>query len=200
MSHKPLTDRDYQRLSTTLARFQKQNCMNLERLDGFFAALLCGPMPVKPTECLPLILGEAFDDERAFPSEKALEQFVDLLMGHWFDILNTLQHAEPFQPWLEPDEQGQVHGNEWAEGFMTGMELMNDDWGLLFDDAEHAGALEPIMALAFEHHPDPDMRPYLEQTDPEQREAWLAAISPAVSEIYRFFATLRQQLEQENDD
>jgi uncharacterized protein len=93
-----------------------------------------------------------------------------------------------------------VHGNEWAEGFMTGMELMNDDWGLLFDDAEHAGALEPIMALAFEHHPDPDMRPYLEQTDPEQREAWLAAISPAVSEIYRFFATLRQQLEQENDD
>jgi len=197
MSHQPLTDRDYERLSATLNRFNKQQCMNLEQLDGFFTALLCGPLPIRPTECLPLILGDAFDDERAFPSEKALEQFVGLLKGHWLDIADTLHSGQPFQPWLEPDEQGAVHGNDWAQGFTQGMELLNDDWDLLFDNAEHAQALEPIMALAFEHHPDPEMRPYIDAAPPLQREQWLAAISASVEEIYQFFAAIREQLERE---
>lgn len=197
MSHKPLTDRDYERLSATLNRFSKQDCMSLEELDGFFTALLCGPLPIPLTECLPLILGEAFDDERAFPTEKALEQFVALLKGHWLDIADTLHSGEPFQPWLEADEQGVVHGNVWAQGFSEGMELLNDDWGLLFDDEVQAQALEPILALAFEHHPDPEMRPYIDGTDPQQREQWLAGISPSVTAIYQFFAAIREELERE---
>jgi uncharacterized protein len=198
MKHTPLTDHDYQRLGDTLARFKNQGAMSLEKLDGFFAALQSVPEPIKPTECLTLILGEAFDDERAFPSQKALEQFVALLTGHWFDIAHTLQAGEEFHPWLEPDEHGVVHGNDWAEGFSAGMELMHDDWGLLFDDEEQAQALVPIMALAYEHHPDPEMRPYLDTADPQQREEWLAGISPAVESIYRFFATIRKQIEDDN--
>jgi len=198
MKHQPLTDRDYQRLSDTLARFKNQGAMSLEKLDGFFAALLCGPEPVKPAECLTEILGSAFDDERAFPTEKALEQFVSLLTGHWFDIADTLQRGEEFHPWLEPDAAGVVHGNDWAEGFNVAMELMNDDWGLLFDDEEEAQALVPIMALLYEHHPDPEMRPYLDAADPQQREDWLAGISPAVTSIYRFFTALRKQIEEDN--
>nr|WP_294864519.1 YecA family protein [uncultured Pseudogulbenkiania sp.] len=198
MSHKPLTDRDYQNLATTLARFRAQHCMGLEQLDGFFAALLCGPEPIKPSEVLPLILGDAFDDETAFSSQKALEQFVSLLMGHWLDIADTLHSEREFHPWLEPDEHGVVHGNDWAQGFTAGMELMNEDWGLLFEDEEQAEALVPIMALAFEHHPDPEMRPYVDNADAGQREQWLAGISPAVEAIYRFFAAMRRQMEQES--
>ncbi|EEG07452.1 YecA/YgfB family protein [Pseudogulbenkiania ferrooxidans] len=198
MSHKPLTDRDYQNLATTLARFRAQHCMGLEQLDGFFAALLCGPEPIKPSEVLPLILGDAFDDETAFSSQKALEQFVSLLMGHWLDIADTLHSGREFHPWLEPDEHGVVHGNDWAQGFTAGMELMNEDWGLLFEDEEQAEALVPIMALAFEHHPDPEMRPYVDNADAGQREQWLAGISPAVEAIYRFFAAMRRQMEQES--
>lgn len=101
MSHKPLSEQEYQRLSATLARFADHGCMNLERLDGFFAALLAGPEAIRPAECLPLILGDAFDDESAFPSEKALEQFVSLLRGHWQDIAEALKHGE-FQPCWRP--------------------------------------------------------------------------------------------------
>jgi uncharacterized protein len=93
-----------------------------------------------------------------------------------------------------------VHGNDWAEGFVEGMQLQQDDWNLLFDDADHAGALEAIMALAFERHPDPEMRPYLDNSDSSQREQWLAAISPAVQEIHQFFATIRAQMEAELAD
>ncbi|MEN3812392.1 YecA family protein [Chromobacterium piscinae] len=199
MSHKPLSEQDYQRLSATLARFAGHGCMNLERLDGFFAALLAGPEAVRPAECLPLILGDAFDDESAFPSEKALEQFVALLRGHWQDIAEALKQGE-FQPWLDADAAGQTTGNDWAEGFAAGMELLNDDWGLLFDSPDNAPLLEPIMILGFERHPDPEMRPFVDAIDAETRAELLASLSPSVHGIHDFFAAIRRQLEQEEQE
>ncbi|OHX14685.1 hypothetical protein BI347_15115 [Chromobacterium sphagni] len=199
MPHPALSEQDYQRLSSILARFADQQCMNLEQLDGFFAALLSGPQAIPPAECLPLILGEAFDDESAFPSEKSLEQFVALLRGHWQDIANALSGGE-FQPWLDADANGAVLGNDWCEGFVSGMELLNDDWGMLFESAENAPLLEPILALGFERHPDAEMRPFVEAISAEQREAWLAAISPSVHGIHNFFAAIRRQLEREEQD
>ena len=197
MSHTPLSDADYQRLAATLNRFLPQQGMNLERLDGFFAALLCGPEQIKPTECLPAIIGDAFDDDAAFTSDKALEQFVRLLGGHWLDIAATLREAGGFQPWLDADAAGEIRGNDWAEGFAEGMQLLNEDWGLLFDDPEQAPLLEPILTLAFERNPDPEVQ--VPALTPEQREQCLAALSDAVHGIYRFFAAIRQQLEQEEE-
>ncbi|AXE31405.1 YecA family protein [Chromobacterium phragmitis] len=199
MSHKPLSEQDYQRLSSILARFAAHGCMSLEKLDGFFAALLAGPEAIRPAECLPLILGDAFDDEAAFPSEKSLEQFVALLRGHWQDIAEALKHGE-FQPWLEAGADGLATGNDWAEGFSAGMELLNDDWSLLFDAPDEAPLLEPIMLLAFERHPDPEMRPLADGIDPALREELLSALSPSVHGIHDFFAAIRRQLEQEEQE
>lgn len=193
----PLTDRDYQRLSDTLQRFQSAGCMNLEQLDGFFTALQAGPDIIRPEECLPLILGEAFDDERAFPSGKALEHFVGLLLGHWQDIARSLARQEGFQPWLEENDLGEVKGNDWAEGFAEAMQLMQDDWNLLFDDEDNASLLEPIMLLAFERHPDPDMRPRFDNGQLEERDQLLAAISPSVHGIHAYFSRLRAAMEAE---
>ncbi|UTH74146.1 YecA family protein [Chromobacterium sp. IIBBL 290-4] len=196
MSNKPLSDQDYQRLSATLDRFADQQCMNLEKLDGFFASLLAGPEAIRPAECLPLILGDAFDDEAAFPSEKSLEQFVALLRGHWQDIADALNGGE-FQPWLDADQQGEVKGNDWCEGFVAGMELLNEDWGMLFDSPENAPLLEPIMALGFERHPDAEMRPFVDGISSDLRNELLAALSPSVHGIHDFFSAVRKQLEQE---
>jgi uncharacterized protein len=200
MHHQPMTEREYQQLGATLARFQEQQCMSLEQLDGFFTALLCGPMPVKPTECLQIILGPAFDDEAAFPSAKALERFGSLLHGHWLDIAATLREGRPFHPWLQEDEDGKVNGHEWAKGFMEGMQLMNDDWAMLFDDPEQSQVLEPIMALAFQDQPDDEMRAYLESADAEQTAVWVAEITPSVEAIYRFFSAVREELEEEDEE
>ena len=43
MKAKPLADADYDRMSYVLNRFRDAQAMNLEALDGFFAALICGP-------------------------------------------------------------------------------------------------------------------------------------------------------------
>jgi len=200
MKFKPMTEQDYQRLGETLSRLAPQGAMSLEKLDGFFAALHAGPEAIKPADCLPTILGAAFDDEAAFASPKVLEKFVAQVMGHWLEIARTLANGEDFYPWLDADEHGVVHGNDWAEGFSEGMQILYDDWTLLFDDAEAAGALAPIMALAFEHHPDPEMRPFLDGASAEQKAEWLGEISASVAQIYRFFAALRQEMEDAESD
>jgi len=46
MKSQPLTDAELDRLSGVLGRFDNQRPMNLEQLDGFFAALICGPVNV----------------------------------------------------------------------------------------------------------------------------------------------------------
>ena len=65
MRARPLADPEY-RLAGALDRFHGEGAMNLEQLDGFFAALICGPDPVHPSEYLPEIWGGDMADEEAF--------------------------------------------------------------------------------------------------------------------------------------
>jgi hypothetical protein len=46
----PLSDAEFERLDEVLKRFGDKRAMNLEQLDGFFAALICGPNIVLPDD------------------------------------------------------------------------------------------------------------------------------------------------------
>src|SRR3954462_10406448 len=99
MGEKPLTDADYDRLADALNRFHGDRAMNLEQLDGFFAALICGPNPVHPSEYLPEIWGGGeMADEEAFASQQQLKDFLDLVMRHWNAIAETLQSGDVHLP------------------------------------------------------------------------------------------------------
>jgi uncharacterized protein len=63
----------------------------------------------------------------------------------------------------------------------------------LLDDEEHGGPLIPIMVLAHEHDPDPEMRPYKDNIDVELREKLILGIAGAVTAIYRYFAPQRRR-------
>jgi uncharacterized protein len=58
MGASPLTDAEYDRLAGILNGFCGEHAMNLEELDGFFAALICSPDLVRPSEYLPELWGE----------------------------------------------------------------------------------------------------------------------------------------------
>ncbi|WP_153016116.1 UPF0149 family protein, partial [Pseudomonas savastanoi] len=66
MSHPPfqqaLTEAELDRLTDFLDAIGSP-AMNIEMLDGYFAALICGPEMVPPNEYLPQILGENFSFE-----------------------------------------------------------------------------------------------------------------------------------------
>ena len=93
---------------------------------------------------------------------------------------------------LFEDNNGVSHGNDWANGFARGMGLRRESWSQLFDDTEHAGTLVPILALAHEHHPDPEMRPYKEPMSAERREQLIVGMATSVPAIYRYFASHRR--------
>jgi uncharacterized protein len=70
----PLTDAEFQRLSGVLGRFKPP--MNLEQLDGFLAALICGPEIVRPSEYLPVIWGDDMVLEGPFGAQSELQEFL----------------------------------------------------------------------------------------------------------------------------
>ena len=102
MKSQPLTDAEFEQLSAILERLGDERRMNLERLDGFLAALICGPNLVRPSEYLPRILGEDF----VFEDTSVLQEFLSFIMRHWNTIVDTLNSGEIYLPLLLEDENG----------------------------------------------------------------------------------------------
>jgi uncharacterized protein len=192
MTPTSLTEAEFDRLSSVLERFGGRRSMNLEQLDGFLAALVCGPDNVLPSEYLQEIWGGNVVLGGILAAQPVFEDFLSLLMCHWNAIVGTLRAGDVYLPLLLSDESGVAHANDWANGFLRGMELRKADWADLLDDDEHGGALVPIVALAHEHHPDPGMRPYSEPISAERREQLIVGAAAGVTRIYRHFQAQRQ--------
>jgi uncharacterized protein len=188
---KPLTDAEFDTLGEMLNRLGGKRSMNLEQVDGFFAALTCGPANVPPSEYLPEIWGSDVINDDVFSNQARLDDFLSLLTRHWNGIFHTLNSGDVFMPVLLEDGQGVAHANDWAEGFMRGMELRREDWRALIQDERHNGLLVPIFALAHEHDPDPEMRPYDKPIDAEAREKLVVGVAASVMMIYKFFEPQR---------
>ena len=188
-----LTDKEFDRLEELLLQSDGEGAMNLEELDGFFAALICGPEIVLPSEYLPEIWGfESGGGDAPFDSVQELQEFLDLLMRHWNNIAHTLSSGEIFLPVLLEEDDGIAHGNDWAWGFMRGVDMRREAWLELFDDEEHRGLLLPILVLFHEHDPDPEMRPYKDPVSAELREKLIVGAAAAVTIIYKYFASHRR--------
>ena len=187
MKPQPLSDSELDRLSAILKRFGDKRSMNLEQLDGFLAALICGPELVLPSEYLPVIWGDDIILEDTFSAQPVLEDFLSLIMRHWNIIADTLHSGEVFLPLLVQEENGITPANDWAKGFIRGMELRKTKWVAVLEDEEHGGWLVPILALAHEHDPDPEMRPYKEPITAEAREKLIVGAAAGVMGIYRYF-------------
>ena len=187
MKSQPLTDTELDHLSAVLERFGDERSMNLEQLDGFLAALICGPELVPPSKYLPKIWG----DQTVFEDTSSAQVFMSLLMRHWNAIVDTLNSGEVYQPLLLEDESGIAHGNDWANGFLRGMEFGKEDWAHLLDDEDSGGSLVAIFALANENNPDPEMRPYKDPISANLRETLIVSAAAGTMQIYRYFNAQR---------
>ena len=86
MNSEPLVEAELDQLGDLLARFGGQDGMNPEELDGFFAALICGPSNVLPSEYLPEIMRDGIVD--AMSTQSALQELISLVTRHWNTICN----------------------------------------------------------------------------------------------------------------
>jgi uncharacterized protein len=192
MNTQPLSDTELDRLSGILTRFGAKGAMNLETLDGFFAALIAGPDTVLPSEYLREIWGDGMVNEDTFGAQPILQDFLSLVTRHWNYICETLRSRDVYVPLVMEDEEGIVHGNDWANGFLRGMELRREEWGPLLDDEAHGGSLVAIFALAHEHDPDPELRSYDKPISTELREKLLIGMAAGVMQVYRYFEKRRR--------
>src|SRR5438067_2762954 len=105
-----LSDDEYARITDMLERSNK--AMNLEMLDGFFAALICGPDVVRPSEYLREIWGgDRIGGDAGWRNEQEMQEFFDLIMRHWNSIAGALYVSDPFLPFLLEDDAGVTTAN-----------------------------------------------------------------------------------------
>ncbi len=183
----PLTDAELDRLGDFLEGCKGGKAMNLEELDGFFAALIVAPETVMPSEYNRELYG---GETPEFSSLDEAREILGLLMRHWNAIAGKLLLGEAYVPLLLEDEDGMAHGNDWAHGFMRGMDMRHDGWGELVNDEEHGGCLIPMMMLCHEHDEDPKMRP--KPISPKQREEVIAGMAAGLLGAYRYFRAQRE--------
>jgi uncharacterized protein len=166
------------------------SAMNLEKLNGFFAALICGPEVVLPSEYLPLIWG----DEYSFENDAQATEIIGLLMRHWNTIADTLRGTlevpDVYLPVLQVADDGIAHGNDWALGFMRGVGTRPYGWRELLDSDESGGPMVIIMMLAHENDPDPEMRP--PPVPSEKRDELLQEMIAGLTRIYLYFEPHRR--------
>jgi len=188
--NEPLTDAELDRLGDFLKNCKGGGAMNVEALDGFFAALIAGPEAVMPSEYYREVFGGEISDTCEFTSLDEANEILGLMMRHWNEIAGTLFKGEVYVPLLLEDEDGIAWGNDWAHGFMRGIEMRHDGWAELVDDEEHGGCLIPMMMLCHEHDPDPEMRP--EPISPEKREEVIVLMAAGLLGVYRYFREHRE--------
>ena len=179
-----LTETELDRLGAFLSQFPR--AMNLETMDGFFSALICAPEMVPMGEVMTQVWGE----EAEFASDDEVQEITSLLMRHWNTISGALNGDDLYWPILLEDEAGKTNANDWAQGFYRGMELSGGSWTQLLGDDEHGGWIVPILALAHEHDPDPQMRPGI--IDPARREQMIAGMVAGLKKIHDYFAPHRR--------
>ena len=160
--------------------------MNVEQLDGFFAALIAGPEIVMPSEYYGRDVGR-LRVRQPRRSQRHLGTDDAALERHRRDAVQ----GRIYVPLLLEDENCVAHGNDWAHGFMRGTLMRHDGWTELTDDEEQDGrCLIPMMMLHHEHDEDPEMRP--EPISPEQRENIKDHMAAGLVQAYRYFREHRQ--------
>ena len=89
-NNEPLTDAEFDRVGRFLKDCNGGNAMNIEELDGFFAALIAGPETVVPSEYLPEVFRSEASETHQFEYLEEANEILGLLMRQWNDIAGTL--------------------------------------------------------------------------------------------------------------
>ena len=187
-----LSEQEEYRVDEYLARVQGGTIPNIEALDGFFAALACCPDLIMPSEYMSILQsGETEDGDLIFDDLAEAQEFSELVGRHWNHVNRQLDSADVYLPHLYEDKAGNVQGNHWAQGFLTGTNLRYEIWREIMEDEDEGGAMVPIWALAHEHHEDPEMRPYKEPMNSEMREKLVIGAAAGVMRMHQYFLKRR---------
>jgi len=157
-----------------------EDAMPLETLDGYMAALAASPVPIDPEEWTPQIWSRAPDAQPRFADAEQARFVHDLVERHWKSRAARARAAYPAAPLVAAPAHADA-GADWADGFLTGVQLREDAWAPLLDDRRAWRLIEGISRLLG----DPDRKE--EPLTRAERQAILDGLGRAVVEIHAFW-------------
>lgn len=189
---KPLTESEFTLLEEfLLGRIDDESdidamdegLFDIAGLDGFFTAVVSGPVTVLPSQWIPSIWGN-FEPE--FQSDREAQTIVSLLMRFMNSCAATLmEEPENFEPmFYERIVNGKTYTivDEWCEGYLRGVSLSADQWALDTDEIQKL--LSPIIAFTtqieldvFEQYTEKEIKILQQSITPNVRKIhahWLA--------------------------
>jgi len=197
----PLTDSELEQLDEFLINrideetddFDKdEGVIDVSELDGFFTAIVSGPVTIVPSQWMTSLWGNF---EPVWETEKDFEHIFTLLMRHMNSIASHLMNEpDTFEPlFLQRVEEETTYTivDEWCEGYMRGVVLAAEDW--MLDDMEMRILLTPILAFQGEQASKTH-----DEFDHDEVVNLQNAITPNVQEIHAYWLARRQDLPPEN--
>ncbi len=193
----PLSDAELDELEGFLASDAvPEDCMDLEMLDGFLAAIVSGPESIQPSEWLPQVWSDGGRSATpAYGNSGDAQRVMALILRHMVGIQRTLAESPTrFKPLLylpeekKSEERQPPEGTAWCEGYMAGVKLRDDGWQPLYDAEDARDWIFPIEALAFGDQ-DPEFAEWID--DKEKRASLVEELAVASVLIYRFWQARR---------
>jgi uncharacterized protein len=147
----PLSDEELEQLEELLVSDDvPADCMNLEMLDGYLAAIVTSPLPIPMESWLPAVW-TADEGEVGFGSGATLQKAIELVLRYYNELVLTIGdeegdeegEAEGWQPfcYAQGGDDDPAIGEEWSTGFEQGFEMWPSEWPDKVGDTTIAEAL-----------------------------------------------------------
>jgi uncharacterized protein len=189
----PLSQDELTELETFLTSDKTpEECMaSLEMIDGYMTALVIGPEMIAQYRWIQYLLDPENKQEKIFDSPEEEAIITGMLLRHSSAIAAQFENdPEDFLPIYElfgygEEEERELAIEEWALGFILGMELAHEAWQPLFASEETAMLAGPLFILG-------RITDDYESMTQEERDSVTAMLDEAVLGIHVYW---QQQLE-----
>jgi uncharacterized protein len=187
----PLAQDELTQLETFLTSDQTpEDCMSsLEMIDGYMTAIVIGPEIVPQNQWIPYLLNPEKQQHDIFESAEQAEEITELLTRHIGAIASQFESdPQEFLPIYEmfsysEDDERELAIEEWALGFILGMELAHEAWQPLFANEESAMLAGPLFILG-------RITDDYEAMSQEERDEMTDMLDESVIRIYDFWNQL----------
>lgn len=182
-----LSEDDFDALEELLiSEVVPEDCMNLEMLDGYLAAVIASPDPIPMADWLPPVWSAHADPDYATGSR--MQRVIRLVLGYYNELVTTTGVEEGWQPFCYAGQEGDEIGiaEEWVEGFRQGLELWEPDWRTRFD-AQAVAEVEAKLAMLLAPW-EGDEEAF--DGDERRRMAWLDEACDLVADLHAVWSGL----------
>ncbi len=166
-----------------------EGIINLSELDGYFTAIVSGPVEISPAQWLPLIWGDfepVWKDEDQF--ERMFNIMINIMNSVVFELMEDPENYQPVFANNIIDDQEYLVVDEWCFGYIRGMSLCQELWNV--NSEPMIQLLAPILIFGSE-----EMFELRDSLDMDEIDTLQQQITPCAKQIHAYWLEQRENEE-----